>query len=42
MFGDWIDLGHTRFPENFMLKASKARQLVLKQEKITIEPISYN
>ena len=29
VFGDWIDLGHTRFPENFMLKASKARQLVL-------------
>ena len=28
VFGDWMDQGHTRFPENFMLNASRARQLV--------------
>ena len=28
MFGDWMDQGHTRFPENFMMNASRARQLV--------------
>lgn len=28
VFGDWIDQGHTRFPENFMMNASRARQLV--------------
>lgn len=26
--GDWMDQGHTRFPENFMMNASRARQLV--------------
>ena len=29
VFGDWMDQGHTRFPENFMMNASRARQLVL-------------
>ena len=28
VFGDWMDQGHTRFPENFMMNASRARQLV--------------
>ena len=28
VFGDWMDQGHTRFPENFMMYASRARQLV--------------
>ena len=28
VFGDWMDQGHTRFPENFMMNASSARQLV--------------
>ncbi|RIB34265.1 alpha-L-rhamnosidase-related protein [Phocaeicola vulgatus] len=28
VFGDWMDQGYTRFPENFMLNASWARQLV--------------
>lgn len=28
VFGDWMDQGHTRFPENFMMNASCARQLV--------------
>jgi len=28
VFGDWMDQGHTRFPENFMPNASRARQLV--------------
>lgn len=28
VFGDWVDQGHTRFPENFMMNASRARQLV--------------
>ena len=26
VFGDWMDQGHTRFPENFMMNASRARQ----------------
>ena len=29
VFGDWMDQGHTRFPENFMMNASRARQLVI-------------
>ena len=29
VFGDWMDQGHTRFPENFMMNASRARQLVV-------------
>ena len=28
VFGDWMDQGHTRFPENFMMNASRARQLI--------------
>ena len=28
VFGDWMDQGHTRFPENFMMNASRARLLV--------------
>ena len=28
VFGDWMDQGHTRFSENFMMNASRARQLV--------------
>lgn len=28
VFGDWMDQGHTRFPENFMMNASRVRQLV--------------
>ena len=28
VFGDWMDQGHTRFPENFMMNASRARELV--------------
>lgn len=28
VFGDWMNQGHTRFPENFMMNASRARQLV--------------
>ena len=28
VFGAWMDQGHTRFPENFMMNASRARQLV--------------
>lgn len=28
VFGDWMDQGHTRFPENFIMNASRARQLV--------------
>lgn len=28
VFGDWMDQGHTRFPENFMMNTSRARQLV--------------
>jgi hypothetical protein len=28
VFGDWMDQGHTRFPENFMMNASRACQLV--------------
>ena len=28
VFGDWMDLVHSRFPENFMMNASRARQLV--------------
>lgn len=28
VFGDWMDQEHTRFPENFMPGASRARQLV--------------
>ena len=28
VFGDWMDQGHTRFPENFMMNASCARQLI--------------
>ena len=28
VFGDWMDQGHTRFPENFMMNASRARQVV--------------
>lgn len=28
VFGDWMDQGHTRFPENFMMNASRTRQLV--------------
>lgn len=28
VFGDWMDQGHTHFPENFMMNASRARQLV--------------
>lgn len=28
VFGDWMDQGHTSFPENFMMNASRARQLV--------------
>ena len=28
VFGDWMDQGHTRFPENFMMNAFRARQLV--------------
>lgn len=28
VFGDWMDQGHTRSPENFMMNASRARQLV--------------
>lgn len=28
VFGDWMDQGHTRFLENFMMNASRARQLV--------------
>ena len=28
VFGDWMDQGHTRFPENFMMNASRARQLL--------------
>lgn len=28
VFGDWMEQGHTRFPENFMMNASRARQLV--------------
>lgn len=28
VFGDWMDQGYTRFPENFMMNASRARQLV--------------
>ena len=28
VFGDWMDQGHTRFPKNFMMNASRARQLV--------------
>lgn len=28
VFGDWMDQGHARFPENFMMNASRARQLV--------------
>ena len=28
VFGDWMDQGHTRFPENFMMNASRARHLV--------------
>lgn len=28
VFGDWMDQGHTRFSENFMPNASRARQLV--------------
>lgn len=27
VFGDWMDQGHTRFPENFMPEASRAKQL---------------
>ena len=27
VFGDWMDQGHTRFPENFLPKASRAKQL---------------
>lgn len=27
VFGDWMDQGHTRFPENFMPEATRARQL---------------
>ncbi|MDO4165423.1 MAG: glycoside hydrolase [Bacteroides sp.] len=27
VFGDWMDQGHTRFPENFMPNASRERQL---------------
>lgn len=28
VFGDWLDQGHTRFPENFQYKKSKNEQLV--------------
>lgn len=28
IFGDWMNQGHTRFPENFLPDASRARQLV--------------
>lgn len=28
VFGDWMDQGHTRFPENFMMNASRARHLI--------------
>ncbi len=28
VWGDWLGQGHTRFPENFMPNASRARQLV--------------
>ena len=28
VWGDWMDQGHTRFPENFMPNASRARQLM--------------
>lgn len=28
VFGDRMDQGHTRFPENFMMNASRARQMV--------------
>ena len=27
VFGDWMDQGHTRFPENFQTEASRAKQL---------------
>lgn len=27
VFGDWMDQGHTRFPENFLPEASRAKQL---------------
>lgn len=27
VFGDWMDQGHTRFPENFLPEASRSRQL---------------
>ena len=28
VFGDWLDQGHSRFPENFSYKKSKAEQLI--------------
>lgn len=28
VFGDWMNQGHTRFPENFMPNASRSRQLM--------------
>ena len=27
VFGDWMDQGHTRFPENFQTEASRVKQL---------------
>lgn len=41
VFGDWMDQGHTRFPENFMMNASRARQLVFYNRPYRPESLSW-
>lgn len=38
VFGDWLEQGHTRFPENLMYQTDKNKQLVFYNHHYTLQP----